>query len=296
MLARAIDIVLNRSISQESRLLASTDRRHHGERLPPNGPPSLEVFDVTTETAEDAPNEMGGPLLEQIMELWLRPELERRGLDTRPEDVGRALVILKPGEEPEVLIDAEAAMIVRGKPTRPIAKGERVTEADLESIEALLPHDIDPDAGWIGFARFKGTYTIAFDFRRNKAKAQRIVDLASDYLAAAQLAAQDGRKGPAVDNLHSAAELTVVAQMSLMYDKPPGGHGKRQYWFESWVEHGNAPSDHGRALRDLVKCRPPARYAGKPLRLTDAELGWLISQVSDMVEHARKTITGGPGS
>ena len=77
---------------------------------------------MPTDTAENTPDELGGSLLEQIFELWLRPELERRGLDIRPEDVGRALVIFKPGEEPEVLIDTEAPMIVRGKATRPIAK------------------------------------------------------------------------------------------------------------------------------------------------------------------------------
>jgi hypothetical protein len=156
---------------------------------------------MSTDAAENAPDQMGGPLLEQIFELWLRPELDRRGLDMQPEDVGRALVIFKPGEEPEVLIDTEAVMIVQGKSTRAIEAGERVTEADLESIEALRPHDIDPDAAWIGFARFKNVYTIAFDFRPNLARAerifqiQRIMDLAADYMAAAQLAAQAGRRG-----------------------------------------------------------------------------------------------------
>ena len=251
---------------------------------------------MPTNASSDLPDEAGARLIEQIIELWLRPALESRRLGKQPEDVDRALVVFRPGHEPDVLIDGEAAMIVQAKSTRAIEAGERVTEADLESIKALRPHGIDPDAGWIGFVRFKRNYTIAFDFRRNRTKIQRIVDLAADYAAAAQLAARAGRRGPALDNLHSAAELAAVAQISLTHDKPPGSHRKRLQLFETWVEFGNAPSDHGRTLRELAKHRASARYAAKTLRLSDADLEWYIGQVTDMVEHARKMVTGWFGS
>jgi len=96
---------------------------------------------------DNPPDGMTQPLLEQIFQLWLRPELEARGLDQQPEEVIRALVIFTPRRKPKVLIDAEAEMVVRGRTTRPIEAGERVTEADLEAVEGLVPRDIDPDAG-----------------------------------------------------------------------------------------------------------------------------------------------------
>src|SRR6266508_4364712 len=210
--------------------------------------------------ANDNPSDgMTQLLLEQIFQLWLRPELEARGLDKQPEEVIRALVIFTPGQKPKVLIDAEAEMVVRGRTTRPIEAGEPVTEADLEAIEGLVPHDIDPDAGWIGFILFKNVYTIAFDFRRNKARAARRIERATEFLATARLALDS--------------------------------HQERRRWFAGWTKLGNAPSDHGRALADLAGYRASARYADGSLRVRDVHLARLADQVADMIAHAEKEIT-----
>jgi len=242
--------------------------------------------------ANDNPSDgMTQLLLEQIFQLWLRPELEARGLDKQPEEVIRALVIFTPGQKPKVLIDAEAEMVVRGRTTRPIEAGEPVTEADLEAIEGLVPHDIDPDAGWIGFILFKNVYTIAFDFRRNKARAARRIQRATEFLATARLALDNHLKGPAVENLYAAAELVVVAQMGTLDDKPPNSHQERRRWFAGWTKLGNAPSDHGRALADLAGYRASARYADGSLRVRDVHLARLADQVADMIAHAEKEIT-----
>jgi hypothetical protein len=245
----------------------------------------------------EEPDKQGSSLLQQFFELWLRPELETRGLDRKPEEIDRSLAIFKPGQRPKVLIDAEVQMIVRGRATRAIEVGEQVTEADLEAIEGLVPHDIDPNAGWIGFVRFKNVYTLAFDFRLRKGKARKMVDLAEEFLAAAQLAVANNLKAPTVDLLFSAAELAAVAQMTVLPAKPPKAHDRRKAWFESWVEHGNAPSEHGKALADLAKARPPARYGqGSVAPMPDADLDWLVNQVTDMVDHARKEIDNRPGA
>jgi hypothetical protein len=251
---------------------------------------------MTADPNREEPDKQGSTLLQQFFELWLRPELEARGADRKPEEIDRSLVIFKPGQRPKVLIEAEAQMIVRGRATRAIEVGEQVTEADLEAIESLVPHDIDPNAGWIGFVRFKNVYTLAFDFRQRKGKAQKMVDLAEEFLAAARLAVANDLKAPMVDLLFSAAELAAVAQMTVLPAKPPKAHDRRKEWFESWVELGNAPSDHGKALADLAQARPPARYGqGSVPPLSNADLDRLVNQVADMVEYAKKEITNRPG-
>jgi hypothetical protein len=58
----------------------------------PTADQTWEVICMSTNLDWNLPD-MGQPLLEQIFELWLRPELERRGLDKQPEEVVRALVI-----------------------------------------------------------------------------------------------------------------------------------------------------------------------------------------------------------
>jgi HEPN domain-containing protein len=242
--------------------------------------------------------DMRGALLEQIFQLWLQPELERRGLDKKPEEVVHALVVLRPDHGADVLIDADTGekLVIQAKAARAIREGEPIAEADIEAIERLIPRHIDPDAAWIAFTRFKGVYVIAFDFRRNKAKAERMVERADEFLAVARLAKDAQLKAPAVENLHAAAELAVMAQMATTTERPPKSHEKRRRWFSKWTRLGNAPSDHGRALADLARYRAAARYTDGSVRVRDVHLDWLIQQVDDMIEYARKMIANWPGA
>jgi hypothetical protein len=251
---------------------------------------------VTNDANGNALDDMGEALREQIFELWLRPELERRGLDKQPEEVVRTLVIFPPGQRPKprVLIDTEVKIEVSAKATRPIRAGEQVTEADIEAIEALVPQDLDPDAGWIGFVVFKGVYFIEFDFRRNRARAAKKLERANEYLAGARLLMEAELRAPAVDALWAAAELAVIAQMLMMEDRPIRDHQERRRWFTSWTRLGNAPSDHGYALADLASRRAAARYADRSLRVRDIHLDRLANQVADMIEYAKQMIADRP--
>jgi hypothetical protein len=238
--------------------------------------------------------DMGQPLLEQIFELWLRPELERRGLDKQPEEVVRALIIFPPGRKPQVLIDTEAPMMIRARATRTIKEEKPVTEADIDAIEGLVPHDIDPNAGWIGFILFRDAYTIAFDFRRNRAEAAEKLERAKEFLKAAGLTIEARLKAPTIDALYAAAELAVDAQRMMLHDQRLKDHQERRRWFSQWTKLGNAPSDHGRALADLAKYRGRARYSEGSIRMRDPHLSWLVGQVADMIGYSEKVIDNRP--
>jgi hypothetical protein len=268
-------------------------RQHDGRRRPPTADQTLEVICMSM-SLESTPPDMGQSLLEQIFELWLRPELESRGLDKKPEEVVRALITFPPGRKPQVLIDTEAPMVIRAKAARAIKEGEPVTEADIDAIESLVPHDIDPNAGWIGFILFRNAYIIRFDFRRNRDEAAKKLERAKEYLEAAGLTLEAQLKAPTIDALYAAAELAVDAQRMMLDDQRIKDHQERRRWFSKWTKLGNAPSDHGRALADLGRHRGRARYGEGSIRVRDPHLRWLAAQVSDMLAYTEKEIGARP--
>lgn len=241
--------------------------------------------------ASEADPEFSAALQEQIFDLWVEPELQRRGLDMDRDGVSKALVIMAPARPVETLINDEAELVAHVRATRPIEAGEAVTTADFDQIEGVRPFDVDPDAGWICFARLGPQVVIAFDFRRNRARAGRLVERAREFARAARLAHDDGLLGPSIEAAYAAAELAVVGQMLLIDDDPPRDHPKRKRWFVGWTELGNAPETHSRALTMLAKHRRTARYAERPIDMNDRQLAEVLTVVDEMVEHAASAIS-----
>jgi len=232
-------------------------------------------------------NAFGGNLLEQIFDLWVEPELERRGASLRRHEVERVLVILAPGRRVRVHINDEARFVAHARVSRPVAEGEAVTLADIDEIESLRPDGIDPDAGWVGFVLLGGTYRIAFDFRRNRDRASRLLERAEEFVSTACDALEGNRLGPCIENAFAAAELAVLAQMYLIEDKPTRDHAERRRWWRDWTGLGNAPNEQGEALAQLGKLRRAARYAEKKLDASREEVTRLVDLVGDMIAHAR---------
>ncbi len=243
-----------------------------------------------SEASEPDPDFSAG-LLEQIFDLWVEPELQRRGVDMGRDGVRKALVVMAPGRRVETLINDEAELVAHVRATRPIEAGEAITTRDFDQVEGVRPFDVDPDAGWICFARLGPQVVIAFDFRRNRARAGRLVERAREFTRTARLAHADGLLGPSLEGAFAAAELAVVGQMLLMDDDPPRAHPKRKRWLVGWTELGNAPEAHSRALTALAKHRRAARYAETAINMNDEQLAEVLSVVDEMVEHAASAIS-----
>lgn len=234
--------------------------------------------------------EFSESLLEQIFSLWVEPELERRGQDLGRDGVSKALVVMAPGRRVETLINDEAELVAEVRVTRPVEAGEPVTTTDVDRVESVRPHDIDPNAGWICFARLGNEVVIAFDFRRNRARAGRLIQRAREFVHAARLARDASLLGPAIEAAFAAAELAVVGQMLLIDDDPPQAHPQRRRWFVGWTELGNAPDVHSRTLTTLAKHRRAARYADRAVRLDSERLAEVLSVVDEMIDHASSAI------
>lgn len=241
--------------------------------------------------AVDSEPDSSAALLEQTFDLWVEPELQRRGVDMGRDGVRKALVIMAPGRRVEILINDEAELVAHVRATRPIEAGEPITSRDFDKVEGISPFEVDPDAGWICFARVGQQVIIAFDFRRNRARAGRLVERAQEFARTARLAHANGLLGPSIEAAYGAAELAVVGQMLLIDDDPPRDHPKRKRWFAGWTELGNAPQAHSRALTALAKRRRAARYAETAINMNAEKLREVLDVVDEMVEHAATAVS-----
>jgi HEPN domain-containing protein len=239
---------------------------------------------------ETTPDLDATELIEQIFELWVQPEIERKRLSLAPEHVVKALVVMPPDRPTAVLLNDEARLVVQVRATGPVREGEQVTLHDYDDLKGLSPADVDPDAGWVCFARIGNNTYVAFDFRRNRDRARRLLDRAEEFLAVARIALGSGYRGPAVENGFAAAELAVVSQMLVMNDDAAREHIARRRWWSEWSKLGNAPTDQSRALAALAAKRGAARYAEKSLRIRSAYLQRLLNVVQEMVETARDSV------
>jgi hypothetical protein len=238
-------------------------------------------------TAPDA--EMASAMIDQIFDLWILPEISIRGLGLTREQVNKALVVMAPGLAPKVEINEEAQLSVRMPAPGPVSRGQTVP-IDVEKVQFLRPVRVDPDASWIAFARLNETDIVAFDFRRNRARALALLERAEAYLRTARnaLAAKD--EYPAVENGWAAAELGTMAQMHLMEDSLEEDHKARTRWLDAWTKLQNAPRTHYKVLARFMQLRPWSRYGDTTFAPRPGEVRRLLNDVEDLLAEARRFV------
>lgn len=221
----------------------------------------------------------------QLFEFWIEPELAGRSNELRLADVKRALVLMHPTRDVEVLLNDEVELVAEVVVARAVQEGEPLTEEDVQRVSRIRPYGIDPDAAFMVYAVIGSNSYVAFDFRRYKGEAQRLLATALDFLETANQALAAHRLGPAIENGYAAAELIVSVQMRL-FDTATRDHRSRAEWWESWTQIGNAPTEHGNILRTLWSERPKARYGEGDIALDQEAVGGLLRHIEDMLTSA----------
>ena len=83
--------------------------------------------------------DFGPNLMEQVLELWINPEIERRReAGSLPDDfvVTRAQIIMNlAADAPEVRFNKEIKAVAQFRAARAVEVGEDLTEADVESFK-----------------------------------------------------------------------------------------------------------------------------------------------------------------
>jgi hypothetical protein len=244
------------------------------------------MSDVQTVAGEET---FGEHLVENLFATWIDRELEQRATGLTRAHIYRAVVELPPsGGAPVIRINEEVSLQARAVASSPIRKGEPVTADNISSLEAFWPVDVHPDSGWLAYVVVGESAHVAFDLRYNKQRNAELLGLADDYLDVVD-AVREFALRPAIDNLLSAAELTVQAQM-LSQAQETKFHNVRDRWLRENERLGNAPEGFFSTLQRLRRERAAARYGDGVLGVTADELSALIVTVRSMVEHAADQI------
>ena len=234
----------------------------------------------------DPGREFGANVLESVFATWIEPELARRGQPSDRSSVWAAVVELPPGGGSKTTINDKAKIAAKAIASAAIAPGTPVTAENIESLETFQPADVGADSGWIVYVVFAGASYLAFDLRYNKSRVGELLDLAEDYVATAQASFATALR-PAIDNLYSAAELTVQAQM-LAESQTTTFHRIRAIWLKDAVALANVPAIHNQALDRLRAERAAARYADGPIQMTATDVREALHAVTQMIDFARE--------
>ncbi|MFF0284273.1 hypothetical protein ACFYSW_28665 [Rhodococcus aetherivorans] len=219
-----------------------------------------------------------------MLEIFVAPELRRRGANVDPREIDRFLVELEPDGNVTVRLGEEARL-----------KGDlfKVQDGDGYYLENVAPQEgeVGPNSGWVAYLRAEnGAGTLGFDFRRNLKRARGLIDKSEDYWRGAVTLGREKNISPAIDLLYSAAELSVQAMMALQSDHDPN-HELRRKWLRRWAEARNSPASHSQVLDNLAQVRPTARYEAEDPKLKKGRFDQITAAVREMIDTAR-TYTG----
>ncbi|MBK6693587.1 MAG: hypothetical protein IPG50_15470 [Myxococcales bacterium] len=234
----------------------------------------------------------------QLFEVWLNPELERRkakGLPLLPpnfpEQIVAAQVILHPTEPAEIRFNEEVRAVMKtdrvGRPG-PLMANEKV------QVKSLQLTDLDGDCGHITLIFVAGRWQIFFDFTYYGATCAASIVAAEQFLDTAREAAERRRPRPFVHNLYTAVEL--LAKVSLLSVAPDQGVAKsKKHAAVIGAMHkrrkaGWVPGSHTELLTTLFDLRQKAGYDAGPFIVSDANYRQFLDTADQMLVHAKSVV------
>lgn len=237
-------------------------------------------------------------IFEQVMELWILPEIDRRqagGKLEKPVALRKAQVVFHAdGRGCEVRLNDEArivATIITARP-RTINAGDELYDEDIAAFETetmSLPEDDDPNAGHISLLNFRGAWHIAGDLWFNRSLVARHLAVATEFLESARYALKEHQIHVFVDNLFSAAELGAKAYLlGLMEVSTKTKHRAIHTRFNRQSAFGNVDEESRSAFNRLAQARSAFRYLeGEPHYNPDELANW-ISAVEELLDLVRR--------
>lgn len=110
-------------------------------------------------------------LVNQVFDIWIRPEIQKRkevGRDAPEErDIRRALIVFREGLEAQVRLNAEAALIGKAIAARALDAGAELTLEDVHDIVWVDPPRIEGQPACYVLVHLGPTTRIIFNFRPN---------------------------------------------------------------------------------------------------------------------------------
>jgi uncharacterized protein (UPF0332 family) len=247
--------------------------------------------------------ELGRRVFQQFIDLFFRPEIERRrgaGALPAPLVLRKAQVVFYPdGRRPEVRLNDEVRAVakVRFKPGAMEGRrvGDEITADEIDDIsEVMLKDEDDPDAGHATFIQVGKRWCMAFDFRYNKGLSERHLNDAREFLEAARHSQERSAWSAFVDNLFSAAELAARALLLVLPDREfrrKATHKAIHARFNRFANLGSVAPEGRAVFNKLYGLRPSARYGANAISFDRAEAETLLRDVENLIHEVSQTMS-----
>jgi HEPN domain-containing protein len=245
-------------------------------------------------------DEFGKNVFEQFMELFVLPEVKRKqesGELEKPIDLyGAQIVFFPKNRKPQVRINSEVKGFAEAKLRPELAKeaGEDVFQHELEHIQFIdLSEEEDPNCGYATLLRYGDIWSIAFDFRYNKALSKKHIETAKEFYYSAKFSFEEKHWSPFIDNLFCAAELSAKSVLLSASDpefREKATHKVIKSRYNQEYQSGNLDTSHRAAFNKLSNLRGGARYLKGDVSVSEAEAQELLNAVEDMIEDADRRV------
>jgi len=234
--------------------------------------------------------------LQEAMKLWVIPEIERRKKTGRLPanfNLSRAQIIFgspidKSGVK--VRLNDEVKALTKVKLNRKIKEGEIIYLKDIKDIEQIELTDEEKDFAHFTMMRSRDNWVVAFDFRYNRQRARRHIEIARQFLELARFSQKKKFYSAFVDTLFSAAELLAKSQLLLMPYAKLRSHSRIQSLYSLHARLGNVKLDYKDAMCKLSGLRDSARYLKSAFKLKDEEALVYLQTVEEVLDYCLKVL------
>ncbi len=247
-----------------------------------------------TDEHADADQGLSGSILQQMIDIWVRPEIARRRAAGALHDgfvLTAAQLICSADGAPNVVRlngEVQALAFMRLKPGVTKKEGEDLFVHESDGIaEIKLPETEDPNCGHATLVRFGDGWHVSFDFRYNRGRAVALLSRARQFLVAATLASEAEAWSVLAYNLFTAMELAAKAELLVMADMDvlrSKKHGLIHARLNHSAKLGNVDLAHASTFNELAQFRQAAAYSFEPFELPPTQASALLASVTEFIE------------
>ncbi|MDI6772030.1 MAG: HEPN domain-containing protein [bacterium] len=236
-------------------------------------------------------DEMARRVVDQMMDLFVRPEIDRRKATGRISDdfeLRAAQVVLNVDASPQVRLNDEVRIAAKYRAAGPMKKGEKFP-IDPKRIVRLVLTDEDPNAAHITLLGLPAGgwvhWVLEFDFHYNATRTRAHAEAAREFLDTARDALDKGHLRTLVENLYGATELMAKGILLSIPDKvfmTTGSHRLIAARFDKWGDMGNVDKKYAKLLTRLWGYRGQARYLRGNFKLTAEKAREMLATAEEM--------------
>lgn len=240
--------------------------------------------------------EIGKKVFQQVIDLWVNPEIERRRKLGKIKDgfiLSKIQVVfsLERGFN-KIRFNDEVKAMAEAKAKRDIKKGQIVTEENVEEIKNIKLTDDDKNCAHITLLKFRGKWIIAFDARYHQKLRKEYLEASKEFYETAIDSLEKKRLRAFYDNAFSSAELCVISillgwlKKDIIDNKK---HHQRYEVFKNFTSLGNGKAVYSDTLKELNGIRKSARYLASNDYL-QRDFNKISSTLKELIDFAEKDI------